>query len=267
MASTKNPFPGMNPYLEQFWPDVHTQLIAEIRNALGGQLPPGLVARSEEAVAIDEVENGKPRGLRADIAVVETWRFGKPPQWKPEEHTGPGGIVAAEPEILRLEEAPARWVEIRSPAGKVITIIEVISPGNRFARGRDRYILKQTLTLETNVNLVEIDLLRVGESVHKLPENRRAPKPGTHYSICAYRDCGYQTELYRWPLRERIPAVSIPLRPEDRDAILNLQPLIDRCYELGGYWQSDYHADPLPPLPADELAWLDERLRAAGLRP
>jgi len=54
--SKENPFPGMNPYLEQSWQDVHTRLIAAISNTLGETLPDGLVARAEEAVAVDDVQ-------------------------------------------------------------------------------------------------------------------------------------------------------------------------------------------------------------------
>lgn len=35
-----NPFPGMNPFLERHWSDVHTKLIAYIADALAEQLPP-----------------------------------------------------------------------------------------------------------------------------------------------------------------------------------------------------------------------------------
>ncbi len=126
MISTKNTFPGMNPYLECEWPDVHTQLIAEIRNALGAILPPGLVARSEESIAVDEIGLEGLKGIRADVAVVkrESWRYGTPPAWVPGDHAGPDGVVAAQPEIIAVEEEAERWVEIRTPAGKVVTIIE-----------------------------------------------------------------------------------------------------------------------------------------------
>lgn len=36
-----NPFPGMNLFLQAFWPDVHTKLIAYIADAIAEQLPRG----------------------------------------------------------------------------------------------------------------------------------------------------------------------------------------------------------------------------------
>ena len=41
-----SPFPGMDPYLERNWLDVHSALIAETRRALNWSLPKGLVARA-----------------------------------------------------------------------------------------------------------------------------------------------------------------------------------------------------------------------------
>ena len=46
--TTKNPFPGMNPFFEQRWRDAHTTLITYLRDALQERLPPDLVARAEE---------------------------------------------------------------------------------------------------------------------------------------------------------------------------------------------------------------------------
>ena len=40
-----SPFPGMDPYLEQHWRDVHHNLITFTQGALNEQLPTGLIAR------------------------------------------------------------------------------------------------------------------------------------------------------------------------------------------------------------------------------
>ena len=39
----KSPFPGMDPYLEQFWPDIHASLIIYSRDQIEearGRMPP-----------------------------------------------------------------------------------------------------------------------------------------------------------------------------------------------------------------------------------
>ena len=55
-------------------------------------------------------------------------------------------------------------------------------------------------------------------------------------------------ELYPLPLAEPLPAIRIPLRESDADVTLNLQALIDQCYENGGYDTIDYRQPPVPPL-------------------
>ena len=57
-----SPFPGMNPYLEnpELWPDVHHELIGQIRTALSSALRPHYMARVELRVYIaDEDETNR----------------------------------------------------------------------------------------------------------------------------------------------------------------------------------------------------------------
>ncbi len=48
-----SPFPGMDPYLESCWGDVHASFIIYSREQIQAQLPPGLRARVEERVFVD----------------------------------------------------------------------------------------------------------------------------------------------------------------------------------------------------------------------
>ena len=66
----KSPFPGMDPYLEQFWGDVHHGLITYARDQLQSDLPDDLRARMEERVFV-EMESGEPRAIFPDVHVVE----------------------------------------------------------------------------------------------------------------------------------------------------------------------------------------------------
>ncbi len=47
-----SPFPGMDPYLEQFWGDVHHTLINRSRAAIQKHLPDDLVACVDDLQAI-----------------------------------------------------------------------------------------------------------------------------------------------------------------------------------------------------------------------
>jgi len=50
----KSPFPGMDPYLERHWRDVHARLILHACNAIQEQLGGGLRARIEERLVVEE---------------------------------------------------------------------------------------------------------------------------------------------------------------------------------------------------------------------
>ena len=74
----QNPFPGMNPWLQRKWSDVHTMLIGYIRDALSPELPPDLAAYAEERIAL-QAQGEPPVGFRSDVAITESWRHGLPP--------------------------------------------------------------------------------------------------------------------------------------------------------------------------------------------
>src|SRR5580765_6135358 len=86
----KSPFPGMDPYLEYHWGDVHHSLITFLEGALNDRLPDGLVARADERVFL-ESEEGAGRSTFPDVRVIE--RRPAATAAKPEE----GGVAVAEP--------------------------------------------------------------------------------------------------------------------------------------------------------------------------
>ncbi len=50
----KRPFPGMDPFLERHWEDVHIRLIGYMADALQPQLSEDLIARMEEKVYVED---------------------------------------------------------------------------------------------------------------------------------------------------------------------------------------------------------------------
>lgn len=261
MISTKNPFPGMNPFLERHWGSVHAKLISLIDDAVNSDLPPDLIARPEERLT---VETFTPTNYRADVGIAESRREGKAPSWKPQ--TG-GTVVAAEPEIWHEQGAKDRWVEIRATDGTLVTAIELLSPVNKIT-GFEKYKQKQSDYRSSSASLVEIDLLRCGRTTLPISsEELGRVKPGTFYNVCCSRAWHPERlEVYRWSLRERIPAFRIPLRETDKDIVLDLQPLLDRCYETGRYFLENHDVNLLAPFLPHEAAWVDEQLKTAGLR-
>ena len=261
MISTKNPFPGMNPFLERHWASVHASLISFIWTEIAESLPPDLIARPEERLV---VESTTPTNYRADVGVSESWRDGTAHSWQPQSG---GNVVAAEPEIWHEHEVMDRWVEIRATGGTLVTAIEVLSPVNKLT-AFEKYKQKQSDYRHSTASLVEIDLLRCGRTTLPIADVELGRgKPGTFYYICCSRAwLPGRLEVYRWPLCERIPAFRIPLRETDKDIVLDLQPLLDRCYETGRYFLENHDANVLAPFLPQEAAWVDEQLKNAGLR-
>jgi hypothetical protein len=60
--------------------------------------------------------------------------------------------------------------------------------------------------------------------------------------------------------------IPIPLRPSDRDVVLQIQPLIDDCYRDGRYQRINYRLEPVPRLGEGDARWTDQLLREKGLK-
>lgn len=256
----------MNPYLQGSWSDVHTMLIGYIRDALCPELPPDLAARAEERITVAAEDEEKPSARRVDVAVVESWQEGFPPVWEPEGGGAVGSVAVDEPLVFLEDPEPERWVEIREARGRLITVIEVLSPANKRDGWRE-YRARQRDFLRAGVALVEIDLIRGGHSAVAIGTDCLPAEEGTRHLVCVSRPhTGLRRrEVYLSPLRQRLPVIRVPLRLGDPDAPLAIQPLVDRCYRLGRHWLTAY-ARPLdPPLPTEESAWVAERLRMAEL--
>lgn len=259
----RSPFPGMDPYLERYWGDVHTSLMVYARNQLVPQLPAGLLARVEEGLTVIAGERAA-RTIYPDVSVVE----------EPSSGYSSGtdtAVQIAEPLLLAVgdEFQKARHIEIvdSRDGNRLITVIEFLSPGNKSSQaGREAYRRKQVDYVESEVNLVEIDLVGSGSWMLAFPEGRLPVDWRTTYQICVRRATKpLDAELYRVPLRERLPNIRIPLRSGDPDVVLQLQPLIDDCYRDGAYWQIDYTSELSPPLDSDDARWAREIL-ATGTR-
>ncbi len=256
----KSPFPGMDPYLEQRWPDIHAALIVYTRNQLNPQLPNDLEARIEENLSVEE-DGVFLRTIAPDVRVTEdeaSRLFGQASE---------GGtavaVAVAEPISFTIEPPRLRHLEILDPAGRVITAIEFLSPWNKIGRqARRKYGQKQDELVRGGVNLVEIDLIRQGEHVvlapvEQLPESRR----GTYVISVHRHDDPSTIRAYPVSLRERLPNISIPLRPTDRDVILQIQPLLDDCYHDARCDRMNYQQPPVPPLPPADAAWSESLIR------
>ena len=166
----KSPFPGMDPYLEQYWGDVHTGLMVYMRDQINDQLPGDLQARVEEGISVDLKDDQ--RTIYPDIQVAEQ----SAPTHGMSELPPTTTMAVAQPHIIPLlDESPTeRHIEIVDPnsGNRVVTAIEVLSPSNKTGEtGREAYQRKQREYIGGGVNLVEIDLIRQGTFIVAVPEN------------------------------------------------------------------------------------------------
>jgi hypothetical protein len=246
--------PRHDPWLEEFWQDVHATLLVYARDQLNAELPPGLQARVDERLAI-AAEEGKARTYVPDVAIAESWDRPSGPVLGQEG----ARVAAAEPPIVDFGEEVLRRLEIVDSRAHVITAIEVLSPSNKAdldavlncRRERNDY-------LRGGISIVEIDLLRGGTWI--LPDRsmlKPVPPGRVCYHACVTRPPWWSRhEFYVLPLRERLPTIRVPLRRTNPDVALDLQLLIDDCYERGRHAAAINYAKALSfPLPDDESAW------------
>jgi hypothetical protein len=258
-----SPFPGMDPYLEQFWPDVHARMILYACDQLEEQLPSNLIARVEERVVF-EVEAQETRPAYPDVKITE----------RPDKSSTAVALVsraaAVEPVIVEYEGPDTEtYINIleAGPGQRLVTVIEVLSLANKLpGEARRQYHRKQVELRQAGVSLVEIDLLRRGQWTLSVPRLLIPGRARTPYQVCVRR--GWRPrrfEVYPVPLRKPLPLIGIPLRETDQDIGLDLQAIVETAYRKGRYHLTiNYDAPPDPPLRGADAKWARSVIKKAA---
>ncbi len=122
---------------------------------------------------------------------------------------------------------------------------------------------KRRKVLASLAHLVEIDLLRQWPPMPVL----NYPYTSNYRILVSRSSMRPQATLYPFNLSNPIPAIFVPLEGDDPDQVLDLQALLTEIYDFGSYdLRIDYQKPPLPPLTDAEMGWIDQQLRARGLR-
>ncbi len=254
-------FPGMDPYLEHhaLWSGVHTALIVYIRDQLQPRLRPRYVAAIEERVYLDV----RDRLFGPDVRIQRT---------RPDV-PGPAVALAECDAPLRvrvpIEDVHEAYLTIldRQADERVVTVIEVLSPTNKYAGpGRVSYLAKQQEILQSSSHLVEIDLLRAGPHALAVPEGIVRSRAEYDYLVCVNRarEPRIDFEFYPRRLRERLPRMVIPLAGHDPDVPLDLQAVLAQAYEAGAYADRLRYDRPcVPALTEADQAWADQLIAGA----
>jgi hypothetical protein len=258
-----SPFPGMNPYLEDpdLWLSIHGRLIIAIADFLSPQLRPKYFVAIEERIYETIADNSILVGIPDVIVRSQVTKNPTLPNVAVvNSSVKPTTVILSLPETVK-----ERYLEVRRVDTKeVITAIEVLSPKNkRLGEGKDAYDKKRNRVLASSTHLVEIDLLRVGQSTQII-----ANMIESDYKILVSRsDYRPKADLYAFNLKDSIPSFPLPLRREDNEPLINLQTLIDELYDRASYdLVIDYSKQPVPKLSEADTSWLDEMLQAQGLR-
>jgi hypothetical protein len=129
--------------------DFHQCWVVEIRNALNrGLLPAGYIAMAEQVTGrpipdVVTLQSSEPEGNSGGVAV---------------EEAPPSARLTARLERISYAKRADRIV-IRHGRGKVVAIIEIVSPGNKDSRSAIRaFVEKAADILNQGVNLLVVDL-------------------------------------------------------------------------------------------------------------
>lgn len=271
------PFPGMDPWLEApaDWQGTHNSLATYMRAALNAVLPPPYSANLEVRCYVERSFRERDDShIRPDIVIRE-------PTLTYDSAVGVvANIESSDPALLfRItpQEAREAFVEVRNNQDnrRIVSILEILSPTNKTSRneGRKLYLEKQAELLKSQVNLVEIDLLRAGRHTVCVPQISLRKVPHFDYVVCLHRGVNadstvLEEEYSVWlnTVRQRLPRIAVPLEGNLPDVTLDLQAVFDRNYEEGAYASYiDYKVDPVPPLREEYTYWADALLREKGL--
>jgi hypothetical protein len=203
------------------------------------------------------------RAIYPDVHVLQ------PPGTASATVPGGAGVAIAAPAMeapsLYPADLPLLSIEIRDVAQRLlVTMIEILSPANKHGDGTRHYAARRLELMRTETHLLGIDLLRQGSRI----QLTREPPPAAYYIYLSRRDRRPLTQVWTIALREPLPVVPVPLLPPDPDVPLDMQAAVRACFDLVGYERLlDYASSPpQPELSAQDTAWMEGILRAAGFR-
>ena len=252
----------MDPFIESptHWSDFHPTFIGSLREAINQVLPPGYRARVDEMVMMIDPELDPARkAIKPDVLVTtSTFAYSS---------AGSSTQATLDPVTLEnvelLDPVTETFIQIvRLPEQETVTVVELLSPTNKYGEGRGIYLDKRQRLLRSSVNIVEIDLIRAGP---RLELSRPLP-PSHYYCFVSRGNNRPRCSVYHWSMRDTLPDVPIPLRDGDKDAVVSLAEPFKTAFDRGRYSDFiDYSQNiPLPALSESDAAWVKTLGSATG---
>jgi hypothetical protein len=249
----------MDPYIEapREWSDFHNSLAEVLRTELNMLLAINYYAVTTTYATYDIIQIARQdrRSISPDVSIWQT---------KPSP-TPAGSVALIDPPTVQssvpLEvEVRIANVEVHETGtDRLVTAIEILSPVNkRPGPQREKYLRKRRELFNSDIHVIEIDLLRGGQ---------RSPlavtPPAAAYYISLGRAGNRPTvDVWAIQLQDRLPRIPIPLLYPDPDMAIDMGAMVRAVYERGAYSRRlDYSQPPPPPeLSTEEQQWLDDLL-------
>jgi hypothetical protein len=268
----------MDPYLEHpaLFPDLHDSFIGYFREVLNAKLPAAYYATISNRVWEELAD----RIIEPDVNVVRSPNGAS----QPAATSGNSGGIAvakhtvAQPVIVSVTETEVRewflevYVQNKSTP-RLVAVVELLSRANKTpnSKGWRLYRRKQREVLRSKAHLLEMDLLRFGTHTTAVPFAKAQAEAGSFdYHVCL-RKGNRRDEFAVYPIRldQPLPKIEVPLLSTDTGIPVDMQELMNRCYEVARFRQRvDYTQLPPPPeLSPEQRSWLDTLRREKGLLP
>jgi hypothetical protein len=244
----------MDPFIEgQIWSDFHTTFLTVVRELLAPRLLPNYVIHVEQCVWLVEDSDEVRRIVGPDLYVSDR-DLARPLS----TDFGSGDVttaVALRPVLNRIpmpDRLEQHFLTIRDKRWqREVTVLELLSPWNKSrGDGRQQYLNKRLL--QSEVNLVELDLLRGGVRLPTVDPLQS----GDYFAFVSRPMERPGVDVYAWTLRDVLPEIPVPVSDEVADLRLELERAFTTTFDRAAYAGSlDYTADAEPRLNDSDQEW------------
>ncbi len=258
----KNLYQGVNPHLLSLYQtprwgsykSFHSDYTSEIKKYINQLLPPGYRAWQQDTLNILRQSGNVnlPSQKREPDVSIRLRRLEQPtkkttsfvPVATPDFYA-PFPVPALEAISLAIVIYRMDSSEV-GKRGQPVTIIELLSPGNKVSYGLVDYQQKRYELLQAEIALVEIDFLH--ETTALLPTMPIYPsdeKSTPYYLAVSNPRLSTESEVYRFSVNQPIPTISIPLL-EDEQIVCNFDEIFQLAYHEQFWWEDvDYDVEPV----------------------
>lgn len=261
--SDKNEYQGLNAHLISYlldesggWHSFHAEHIVMTMQVINAALPPGYYTRAEKSLQINDFEAGNIDTI-PDIIIQRASRPTTSPMYSETlPAAAPTLEIPLEATFITIDDSPLSAIAVHKfeggGVGHPVTRIELLSPSNKPPySGYHQYMKRRQKTLESGLNLVEIDYIHEGRPILPHIPSYRQRHPHSHaYSITVNNPHPHIaqgiTRIYGFDVDFPIPLVEVPLAA-DQHFVLDMGKAFERTYNESNFYHYvvDYEQIPV----------------------